>query len=312
MQLSKSISRSLSRSIARGISGGASLYRAFLTAQGDGTGIATLRLESSEDTVIMIEGSGRFYTDAAGTLNESTEWNLTAGALRTIYIRQPSDSSNLVFVRPDLIIGIGSIGVYGWESYATAPLFSINISKLLFLQILRINDYTTITGALPVNLTYLYLRGDNINWTYTGALPVNLTILYLYGDNINWTYTGALPVNLTYLYLRGDNINWTYTGALPVNLTTLYLYGDNINWTYTTIEGTATINIFDLIKFRTEKLTSAEMVTLLTSMTNKVGGFPSTVTINDYADYTNPPQSVIDAVALLRSTKSITTVNLGA
>ena len=268
MQLSKSISRSLSRSIAMGISGGVSLYRAFLTAQGDGTGIATLRLESSEDTVIMIEGSGRFYTDAAGTLNESTEWNLTAGALRTIYIRQPSDSSNLVFVRPDLIIGIGAIGVYGWESYATAPLFSINISKLLFLQILRINDYTTITGALPVNLTYLHLRGDNINWTYTGALPVNLT--------------------------------------------TLYLYGDNINWTYTTIEGTATINIFDLIKFRTEKLTSAEMVTLLTSMTNKVGGFPSTVTINDYADYTNPPQSVIDAVALLRSTKSITTVNLGA
>jgi hypothetical protein len=54
------------------------------------------------------------------------------------------------------------------------------------------------------------------------------------------------------------------------------------------------------------------MVTILTSLTNRVGNLPSTVTINDYADYASPPAEVTTAVATLKSAKSITTVNLGA
>ena len=54
------------------------------------------------------------------------------------------------------------------------------------------------------------------------------------------------------------------------------------------------------------------MVTLLTNLTNRAGTLPATMTINDYADYAAPPQSVINAVAALKAAKSITTVNLGA
>jgi len=54
------------------------------------------------------------------------------------------------------------------------------------------------------------------------------------------------------------------------------------------------------------------MITLLTSLTNRVGTLPSTIIINDYADYASPPAGVITAVATLKSTKSITTVTLGA
>jgi lipoprotein signal peptidase len=60
------------------------------------------------------------------------------------------------------------------------------------------------------------------------------------------------------------------------------------------------------------KITSPEMLTILTNMTNNNIVYPTTVTINGYEDYANPPQYVIDAVALFKTTKSVTTVNLRA
>ncbi len=60
-------------------------------------------------------------------------------------------------------------------------------------------------------------------------------------------------------------------------------------------------------------MSSADMITLLTSMTNRVGDLPNVITINDYADYASPPSGVTDAVAALKVAKAnITTVNLGA
>jgi hypothetical protein len=117
---------------------------------------------------------------------------------------------------------------------------------------------------------------------------------------------------LTTLHLQGDNINWTYEGALPVRLTTLNLQGNNINWTGLDVSGSSNLTAFILSDFRISKMSSADMVTFLTNLTNRVGGLPATVTINDYADYASPPQAVTDAVAALKIAKSITTVNLGA
>ena len=201
----------------------------------------------------------------------------------------------------------------------TAPILTWNLNDIpaTCLKIRENEQYTIIlptTGntALPTGLTYLWLYGINIAWTYTGALSVELTFLLLRGDNIAWTYTGALQTGLTYLYLYGANIAWTYTGALPVELTYLYLRGAKIDWTGLDISGTGNITMFTLYDYRIAKMSSADMVTLLTNLTNRVGDLPATVTINDYADYASPPQAVTDAVAALKIAKSITTVNLGA
>ncbi len=67
-----------------------------------------------------------------------------------------------------------------------------------------------------------------------------------------------------------------------------------------------------LINYRVGKMSSADILTLLDSLTNRAGSLPATITINDYADYASPPQTVVDAVAALKTAKSITTVNLGA
>jgi hypothetical protein len=184
-------------------------------------------------------------------------------------------------------------------------------TKITYLYLGGANINWTYSGALPTGINSLYLNGANINWTYSGALPTDITYLNLNGANINWTYSGALPIGITYLLLNGANINWTYTGALPTGITYLFLNGANINWTGLDIGNNGNITNVSLLNYRTEKMSSADMVTLLTQMTNRTGTLPATITINDYADYVAPPQAVTDAVEALKTAKSITTVTLG-
>jgi len=201
----------------------------------------------------------------------------------------------------------------------TAPKLTWNLDDLpsTVVKIRQSTEYTTIlpttgSNALPTGITYLYLNGNNINWTYNGALPTGITYLLLSGTNINWTYNGALPTGITSLHLSGTNINWTYNGALPTGLTYLYLTGSNIGWSGLNVGNNGNITFFNLANYRTDKMSSTDMVTLLTQLTNRTGTLPSTIIINDYADYASPPTAVTDAVAALKTAKSITTVNLGA
>ena len=123
----------------------------------------------------------------------------------------------------------------------------------------------------------------------------------------------SLPTGLTYLNLYGNSIAWTYTGALPTGLTYLYLNSSSIAWTGLDVGNNGNIGTFSLLNYRIIKMSSADMVTLLTQLTNRTGSLPATITINDYADYASPPAEVTAAVAALKSAKpNITTVNLGA
>jgi len=170
----------------------------------------------------------------------------------------------------------------------------------------------TYSGALPMGLTHLYFKSDLINWIYSSALPTGLTVLRFFGDLINWTYSGALPIGLTYLHLDGDNVNWTYSGALPTGIVSLRFNGPNINWTGLDIGDTGDIDYFGLLNYRIAKISSSDIITLLTQMTGRTGSLPATVTINDFQDYAAPPSEVTDAVAALKAAKSITSVSLGA
>ena len=191
------------------------------------------------------------------------------------------------------------------------------------------SDYRTVTlaayGAGDVqdtlaitnyhSLHYL-LWGEVANGSvmrYSGALPAGLTYLYLNGANLNWTYSGALPAGLTALYLIGANLNWTYSGALPAGLTALYLIGANLNWIGTSFGSTPNITIFSLSDYRITKLSTPDLLTILSLLASRIGAVPNTIIINDYADYASPPQAVTDAIAQLKSHKTnVTTVTLGA
>jgi len=204
---------------------------AILEATGTGAGVSTLRLEVSETQTITLDGTAKFYTDAGGTAGESTTWEVTSGELRTIYLRCPSGTSNMVIPKKDKVIKWGDNITDGWVFSTNAAKITIEVGKLA-LTMLKITGISTLTGSLPTGLTYLYLGGNLLNWTYSGSLPTGLTYLNLSGSLINWTYSGALPTGLTYLRLIGSLLNWTYSGALPTGLTYLSLYGNLLNWTY--------------------------------------------------------------------------------
>ena len=230
-----------------------------LESTGDGSGVSTLRMTSLVDTTLTLSGTARFYTDAAGTLGESTSWTITAGALRTIYLKAPSGSSTLTIPNRFVISQFGNGAASGWDS-------STNAARLVF------------TAIDLQNLTRLRIAGTS---TLTGALPTGLTYLYLFGNSIAWTYSGALPTGLTFLYLLGNSID--YTGA--------------------NVSGTANITTFTMSNFRISKMTDAELITLLQSMTNRVGGLPAAAIIGDIANPTSTDAGVLAALSALQAAK---------
>lgn len=85
-----------------------------LMASGDGTGVLAITLRSEVATQASISGLGRFYSDAAGTLDESQSAPLAAGAWSTLYVRLPSDYATITIAAGYAVTGYG---------HATSPFF---------------------------------------------------------------------------------------------------------------------------------------------------------------------------------------------
>jgi len=201
----------------------------YFKADGNGTGIATMRLTASEATKLQADGNVLFC-DADGS-NKTNTKNLLAGD-NVVYFKCESEDG-YIYLQNDKITKLGTESLNLFELPANAPIPYVQIGEIYNLLNIRIiNIKTYLFGAPPSGVTHWYLDGSNIFWTYTGAPPSGVTYWYLVGSNIFWTYTGAPPSGVTYWKLEGSNINWTYTGAPPSGVTYWYLVGSNIFWTY--------------------------------------------------------------------------------
>ena len=240
-------------------------YSLLLTSTGNGTGVTTVRMQTSANMTVTLGTNAKFYSDAAGTLDESATWLITPGALRTIYLKCTTGTATMTFGDASKLIRWGDQYNHGWAGDTNCASVSGTVT------------------ALPLISFHMYGNCD-----LTGAMPDSITILRFQSVS-KWTYSGALPNSLTWVLFMAGLLDWT---GLSV--------GNNGN-----------ISTLNLNNYRQAKMSSADMVTLLTQMTNRTGTLPATVTINDYADYASPPQAVVDAVAALKLAKNITTVNLG-
>jgi hypothetical protein len=254
-------------------------------SSGTGSGVSTLSLTVSSNITLSLEGNARFYTDSAGTTGESTTWLVTTGGTRTIYLKNTSGTSKMRFSDVTKVTQIN-----GWGSATNASFLNTDLSKL-------------------INCTRLAITG---NANLTGTIQSLVTIINFNSENLYYTNNGNLPVGLTALVCVGSNIAITNTQKIPSLVSNLTIAGIKIDLNTSDFSGTGNITSFSLSNWRTSKISSTEMKAIITSLTNRVGTLPATVTINDYADYASPPTDVTNAVALLKSTKSITTVNLGA
>lgn len=131
------------------------------------------------------------------------------------------------------------------------------------------------------------------------------------GINAGCTINGIIPVNLDSISLTSNTSTYTHNSSYG-KLTYVFVSGNLYNWISLDGSGSGNITTFQMLNYRIAKMSSADMVTLLTSLTNRVGNLPASIVINDYTDYASPPAEVVAAVNLLKTTKSVTTVTLGA
>jgi len=240
-----------------------------LESTGTGLGVSTIRLRTTGARTIEITGTGKFYSDAAGTLNESTTKPLTADAVTTWYVRLPSGTADIyVFHKNDLT----EFGTYlgsqlGWNgSTNSVRLKNMNVTQLPRTLIkIAISGLNTVTGTianLPPLLTDLYVSGQN---TLSGDiidLPVNMFYLTVTGSN---TITGDIThftSDMIYIQIQGVNTLYGNLANLK-SKTVFYVYGAN---TITGVVG-SWVNI----------ITSFQCFGVNT-ISGDIGGIPASVT----------------------------------
>jgi len=173
-----------------------------LKANGDGSGVATIRLQSLETQSVKITGNGKFYTSSAGTTELGIESTIDT-TLGSLYVKVPAgESCYLVCGKADKLSGFGKrLEANLIEDGANTPYVNycainyplINLSEIRFTGVLN----SSLTGSIDntPNLSYL--------------IAINSLLLSLTGD------IGKI-VNCYYFNLSG-NTNCTFTYVTPRN-----------------------------------------------------------------------------------------------
>lgn len=207
-----------------------------ITATGNGSGVGVLRVQSDDKVTISLSGNGRFYTNEAGTLGESTTKKLTKYA-QDIYFKCTSGTANLVFPKNC---------IYQIENYTAAancPSLGGSITPFSEITYLHILGNNTISGDISKlrKLTNIVLLGTN---TLSGSVSdlTLLTLLYVQGSN---TLSGSITnlIKLTTINVTGTN---TLQGSIA-NLTLLemlYITGSsNITGSITNLVSLNYVNL---------------------------------------------------------------------
>ena len=228
---------------------------------GNGTGVATLTLKLIYDETITLDDGAKFYTDALGTIGESSSAVFLAGVEKTVYIKSTYGNARL---------GLDERNVVKWEwnSFANAPLISGNIETFYDLEYIDIQGNNTLSGNVSglVNLVFFEVRGQN---TLSGSISnmVNLKRVVNLGSN-PWPDRGSCRLTgditnlsqLEYLRVFGSN---TISGDIT-NLNNLL---------YIQMDGNAVISgdITNLVQIQMLDIVSSNVNSQITgSVTNLV------------------------------------------
>ena len=196
-----------------------------LSYTGTGTGVLTLRLLSDIAQTATIDGSGKFYTDAAGTLNESTSFAMSANAWTTFYIKVPSGTCNVTIPNGYAIRAFGDSSNNLVGELANGP---------------RINDLATTKISQSVSSIYIYclqpisiVSGTTYPWLNATLVYFRGNLLTVSGTTYPWLNATRVHFNGNLLTVSGTTYPWTNAsqvvfsgGSLTVsaNLSTSALY----------------------------------------------------------------------------------------
>lgn len=200
-------------------------FHLYIRSFGTGTGVASLRLQSSQEITMTINNNGKFYDDVDGTTNEGTIRTITPGALRTFYVKVTSGNCDIIINDCQYLIKIGNEGFstgWGWtynSSTANCPYLYFDLYQLpanvTSIAVERLNYINGDVSDIPINLTYVYILGGNTIYGDIADIPVkSMTNFVVIGSN---TIHGDISeVNRstnasTYFVLDNSSGTFTYT-----------------------------------------------------------------------------------------------------
>src|SRR5690554_2774250 len=163
-----------------------------LKANGDGTGVATIRLQSLEEQSVKITGNGKFYTSSTGTTELGTESTIST-ALGNLYVKVPAgESCYLVLGKADKLSGLGNTSTNVIADGDNTPFINycainyplINLSVIRFTGVLN----SSIIGSIDntPNLTYIHFYLNRLS-KITGSIDStpNLTVLNFHSNPLS-------------------------------------------------------------------------------------------------------------------------------
>lgn len=175
-----------------------------LKANGDGSGVATVRLQSLETQSIKITGNGKFYTDASGATEAGIESTIGT-TLGSLYVKIPAgESCYLVLGKADKLSGLGSESINVIADGANVPYINycainyplINLSVIRFPSVLN----SSFTGSIDNTPSLAYIVfNNNLLTALTGDIG-KIVNCYYFRSHIN--------TNCTFTYVTRRN-NWT-------------------------------------------------------------------------------------------------------
>jgi len=193
-----------------------------LITRGDGSGVTSLEITTTGLITLALSGVAKFYSDPAGTLNESSTWNVNGTV--TLYMRCSSGSSIFTFSDASKVTSFGGYGGY-YVGTVNSPALTgnpITFPNLVILNMNGGNQFTIQLSDLPASMTIFRLFGGTSLTGDLSDLPAGLLQCSLGTAGLITGALADLPVGLTSLYID----NSTTTGDmsdLPVGLTELYL-----------------------------------------------------------------------------------------
>src|SRR5690554_6470011 len=137
-----------------------------LKANGDGTGVAAIRLQSLETQSIKITGNGKFYTNSSGTTELGIESTIDT-TLGSLYVKIPAgESCYLVCGSADKLRGFGDTTTGVIEDGVNVPYISycainyplINLSVIRFTGVLNSSIIGSIDNTPNLTVIHFYVN----------------------------------------------------------------------------------------------------------------------------------------------------------
>jgi hypothetical protein len=194
-----------------------------ITSLGSGTDLARLILKTSVNTLITLGPNARFYSDAAGTLDESQTWNVISGAERTMYVKCTGGTATFD-------VQTNTITMFDWWTNTNnSPSIGGDIGGFTSLTFLGIVGDSTISGDVSrlTNLEFLDIESDTNTISGNVAGLTNLSVFVVTGNS---TISGSIAglTSLDYLIIVSDYARISGSVTNLINLINLILVGNNI------------------------------------------------------------------------------------